>query len=94
MCAQVPVIGLSLDPTSNDAVVNDDAATSSIPTTTTAYAPTVVAAVLLATSAWLSVHTAPSDEPSLRSERDDVSGWYSNAKPVLVAGSSLRLSVF
>lgn len=95
MCAQVPIAGLSHNAASNDALANDDAITSSILTTTaTAHASTTVTAVLLAASAWLRLHTAPSNELSLRSECNDASGRHTDAKPILAIGLGLGLSVF
>lgn len=91
MCAQVPFIRLSHDASSNDSAVSYGSTASIILTTTTANAPT---AVLLTALAWLCLHTTTSDEPSLRSERDDASGRHPNAKPISAASSGLGLSVF
>ena len=99
MCAQVPTTRLNHDSTSNDELVNDDAAASSILTAATKNAPATAAnnpstATILSTAtARVRLHPTPSDEPSLLSKRDDAGSRSTSAGTVLTAGSGLGLSV-
>ena len=94
MRAQVPITRLSNDAASNDALIDDGPASTSVPAVASTHASAVAAAVLLTASARLCPQPAPSNEPSLRLKRDDAGGWHTNAKSVLAASSGIGLPVF